>query len=355
MEMGRVLSIGEEDWDVGLPNELDDHLIGQNFTRMSPSSTNFLRATVHIVRNVGVILKCFQSPVIHRQTLENIDMHFNQLEAAFPENCRIYIDQPLDARLLSPICYLLSTSIIFHRHNLSPLATPDARKSAIDSCVNTARKTVHLLRRVFSKSNKNEDDPYDVAGTATAMLCSHVWRCTLFLLFRRLYHEAQICIRYLKTVGDAREINIGLGRYLYLFLNVLQSYIARGEDWETSEPMLALVSGDVQGSTESSWVWEGSVTGRELNSEDVQEAMSGASLSRTGEEVNGFMLDDKDKRDWGGWDSIDASVRMLVERAERENDGAMRGVVATGPALSSAPASSSAPSGASRISIANII
>ncbi|KAJ6263532.1 Mediator of RNA polymerase II transcription subunit [Drechslerella dactyloides] len=75
------------------------------------------------------------------------------------------------------------------------------------------------------------------------------------------------------AIGDARVINDRTGRYIHGFLKILGEKIFQSgrDSVERDEGLLAIVSADAQGSTDSSWIWAGSETGAALNSPMEQE------------------------------------------------------------------------------------
>ena len=83
---------------------------------------------------------------------------------------------------------------------------------------------------------------------------------------------------------------------------------------------MAYVSGDLQASTENSWVWQGSETGMALN-----QALGSASsidlgpgrLTIPGPNNSATALSEAEKGDWGGWERVEYLVQMLM----REGSG----------------------------------
>jgi hypothetical protein len=114
---------------------------------------------------------------------------------------------------------------------------------------------------------------------------------------------------------------------------------------------MAYVSGDLQGSTENSWVWNGSETGIALNSvEQTASPKSEQQENRTGGSVSpSTVLTHDETSDWGGWEQI----VWLLQALQHEQQGIGQGVYGAPPGqpTPAQPLSQSS----SRISIANII
>lgn len=371
VELGRVLLIDDADCDINLPCPVDDHFITESEVMMPPGpSSNFLLTTIHVVRLIGPLLQSLSAAVISPATLQMFDSYFKSCMVAFPPYCQINHTSPLDPRYLHPMCHLQNSRLVLHRHNLSTSCTPEVRSVAMEACVQAAKDTVALLQRVMQW--KQTDGSQSLASwqtglvtNATAMLCTHIWRCTLFLLYRGHFTEAATCIQVSTTIGDARAVNLACGRYLYGFLSLFHERLNKGESIE-DEGVLAIVSGDVQGSSESSWIWAGSETGTALNHASTEQENGTDSKGPlvNGDTFSSPSLSPEEARDWGGWPNIEWMAQGLVDRKERGNMMArtnshggsmMNGSGSNGPSNMPTPSPTPALGGASRISIANII
>jgi len=206
--------------------------------------------------------------------------------------------------------------------------------------------------------------------TANAMTCTHIWRCTLFLLFGGHYDAALTCIRASASIATLRDVNVACGRNVAFFLGVLIEKKRNGggmgrEKGELDEELVAYVSGDLQGSTENSWVWQGSETGINLERErgtqgkGVSPTLLGGGRGEDGTTV----LTDVEARDWGGWERVEYLVGVLAREqgcygAARVGAGARFGGAggSGGMGQQGSPDRRDAQSRSSeRISIANII
>lgn len=78
---------------------------------------------------------------------------------------------------------------------------------------------------------------------------------------------------------------------------------------------MAYVSGDLQASTENSWVWTGSETGMNIGGGGgpaERQAGSSSALEGSGREGWTSVLTDIEARDWGGWERVQYLVGVLA-------------------------------------------
>lgn len=335
LEMGRPLLIEDNDCDVSLPAAIDDHYISDTSIQVpngAHAHTNFLLPTIHVVRSISSLTKTLKSTIIAPATLTAFDHHFHTSLKAFPSAFQAESREPLDPRSISSIVALINTRIVLHRHNLSTSCPPDVRAAAMEFCCQAARDTAHLLSRAAPMLDKRVLDRrvpgggYEWAGgpsvlgqTASTMLASHIWRCTLILLFCAHYDAALICIRTSAAIGSHREVNIACGRNLAFFINTLIAKRRAGGQVRDmgDEELIAYTSGDMQANTEHGWVWQGSETGMELQNSGRPGHTEGK------EEWLGNMkssLNENEKSDWGGWERVEYLVGVLREEVEGRRD-----------------------------------
>jgi Fungal specific transcription factor domain len=340
LELGRPLQIDDHDCDVSLPALVDDRYISDDGIKESGPSENTLLTIIHIVRTIGPLIKTLKAPVMSPHTLSTFNKHFAACTKAFPEQCHLNSSQYLEPRYLEPICHLQNVRLLLHRHNLSTSCIQEARAAAVENCVGIAKDTAHLLSRTmqqppsspqYQHPSTNRDWQSLLSATASTLLCTHIWRCILFLCFRGHYTEALTCVHVSASIGNLREINIACGRNLSFFLRTMMDRLSKGfgvSELEKDEEMMALVSGDLQGTTDNSWVWQGSEKGMELNTLMEQGSTlvhetplngSNTSQQRPGS-GQGFeaipqttILTPEDVTDWGGWPYIVSMLRQLLE------------------------------------------
>lgn len=323
LELGRPLLIEDADCDVSLPAAIDDHYIhdaGMLVPNGVAPLTNFILPIIHVVRAVSQLIKTLKSPVISPSTLQTFDTHFNACMASFPPSCQISAHEPLDPRMLAPVCHLMNARLILHRHNLTTSCPPEIRSNAIEQCIRASLESTSLLNRAISSSTPSTP-PF--GPTANAMTCTHIWRCTLFLLYGGHFDAALTCIRASASIAALRDVNVACGRNLAFFLGALIEKRRAGgsigskgyrSEREMDEELLAYVSGDLQASTENSWVWTGSETGMNiggLGSGGSGGPKIGATLLGDGREGT-TILTDVEARDWGGWERVEYLVGVLA-------------------------------------------
>lgn len=304
LEMGRPVIIGEEDCDVSLPAAIDDHYIHDTGILVPNGAmplTNFLLPTIHVVRSISQLIKTLKASVIAPSTLATFDTHFKTCMAAFPPNCQLSSPELLDPRQLTPVIYLQNARIILHRHNLSTTCKPETRRAALDSCIRASLDTSVFVKRTLGDIRDPRDQGYRSGQDnsretafglgASTMMCAHIWRATLFLIFGGYYQEAASLIQASRVIGNFRDINVACGRNLAFFLVTIlekkrspnpsprggfgqQLVSGIGGPLGQDEELMAYVSGDLQGSTDNSWAWVGSETGMNLNPIENRHSLS---------------------------------------------------------------------------------
>ncbi|KAL4934420.1 transcription factor domain-containing protein [Aspergillus undulatus] len=312
LEMGKPVLINDQDCDIDLPCTVDEQFISEEGVVPESQQTTPLLATIHVVRSIGQLTRTLRSTAIGTASLQTFERHFSACLSLFPEQYQPNSDQYLEPRSLTPIIYLQNARLMLHRHNITPFCTPDVRSSGLDYCVSVCQDTARLLSRCMRTSpiTGNRDWRSLLALSGSAMLCAHLWRCTLFLLFRHEYDAALICVQASSAMRDSRVINTACGRNIVFVLKCLLERLQRGDTTilDGDEEMMAYVSGDMQGTSNGSWVWEGSETGSQL---EIASPSSDAAHpnARSAEDPNG----------WEGWDWIEQTVQyLLVEKEQRQ-------------------------------------
>jgi ribosomal protein L37AE/L43A len=324
LELGRPLLIEDADCDVALPAAIDDHYIhdaGMLVPNGVSPLTNFILPIIHVVRAVSQLIKTLKSPTISPSTLATFDTHFASCMAAFPPSFQHAAQDPLDPRMLAPVCHLMNARVILHRHNLTTSCPPEARANAIEQCIRAALDSTNLFARAMASSTSSNPTIPPFGPTANAMTCTHIWRCTLFLLFGGHFDAALTCIRASASIATLRDVNVACGRNIAFFLTTLIEKRRAGGLVGSSgyrgtmdEELLAYVSGDLQASTENSWVWTGSETGMNIAGANGGKGVVGPSptLMGGGREDGTTVLTDAEARDWGGWERVEYLIGVLA-------------------------------------------
>lgn len=301
---------------------MDEQYISEGGVLEGQQTSLFL-ATVHVVRSMGHLIKALRSPVMSPTTLETFERHFTACLATFPVQYHPKSDQYLDPRSLPAMICLQNTRFALHRHNLSPFCPHDARLLAMDYCLSTALDTSRLVSRCM-QTPSSPVHGYGAAAAATAggtdwrtlfvtsasaMLCAHVCRCVLLLLFRQEYAAALVCIQACSIIGDSRAVNIANGRYVAFFLRCLLDRLRRNNvgNLERDEEMIAYMSGDMQGTTDGSWVWQGS------NSNETVSPVGDMSP-----EFATTWSPREQESEAQGWDWIERTVQCLLAEKQQQ-------------------------------------
>ncbi|KAJ5901562.1 hypothetical protein N7495_002090 [Penicillium taxi] len=360
LEMGKPVLINDHDCNIDLPCPLEDQYMDEEGQAVEGQQTSPLLATIHMVRSIGELTRNLQSPSISPVTIDTFERHFNSCLSTFPVHLNPKTDQDLDPRSLFPIIYYQNARLLLHRHNISPDCQPAVRSTAIDYCILIATDTANILSRCI-RNIPAEDKLSLFASSAGTLLCTHIWRCALMLLFRQEYATAMICIQGLAAIGDARAINAACGRHLEFFLRYLLGRSQHNDidDMDQDEEMIAYVSGDMQGTSNGSWIWQGSETGVDhvtatnapVQTEPVQTEPSQTEPLQAEPESEAEQ----------GWSWIEQTVhRLIIEKSQRENDNRESEQESSGmPTPESATSSTLHPpisgSCTSRMNIANLI
>ncbi|EIT81083.1 C6 transcription factor [Aspergillus flavus] len=361
LEMGKPVLINDQDCDVDLPCPVDERCISEGGIVAESQQTTPLLATIHVVRSIGQLVRTLRSSTISPATLEIFERHFQTCQATFPPQYHPKSDQYLDPRSILPLIYLQNARLILYRHNISPFCAPEVRSLALDYCVSISQDTAHLLSRCmrapsgspgYSSPPGNDDWRPLLASSAGTVLCTHIWRCVLVLLFRQEYDTAFVCVRASAVVGDSRSVNAACGRYIAFFLKCLVDRLRRpdGVDPERDEEMLAYVSGDMQGTTGGSWVWQGSETGSQL--ETLTDFGSPVPMPHPGARDN---LSTGEVEDWEGWDWVEQTVQYLISEKQKQQQEYNRMDVQTSPGGDEPAPQPQSTSSHSRMTIASII
>jgi ribosomal protein L37AE/L43A len=325
LEFGRPLLIEDGDCDVALPAPVDDHYI-HNTGMVSPNGfspfTNFMLPTIHVVRAVTQLVRTLKLVSISTATLASLDSHLSSCMSTFPASCQPSTQGPLDPRALGPVCHLMNARLFLHRHNLNTSCPFDVRRNALEQCIRIALDSTNFIARAVTPTVPPNTSVPPFGPTAYAMTCTHIWRCTLFLLYAGHFDAALACIRASASVSTFRDVNVGCGRYLSFFIGALIDKRRAGStigspsyasERDIDEELLAYVSGDMQASAENSWVWA-----------DADAAMEGglpvrgesrrpsATLLGGGRDEGTTVLSDAEARDWGGWERVEYLVGMLA-------------------------------------------
>ena len=266
--------------------------------------------------------------------------------ALFPKNLQLSSTEYLDPRFLAPVIHLQNARFVLRRHNLSPFCTPEMRTQAIDQCLAVARDTAHLLSRCMSPpyndspghSPSKLDWRTHFSKCSFSILCTHLWRCILVLLFRSEYSLALLLIRASAAIGASRHVNFACGRNVSFFLRCLFERLQKGRNTglEHDEEMMVYLSADMQSSTDSSWVWQGSETGSQLSTLGKRKEPASTPEPRPHTSSPDYhrkvpskddalppssALTDEEQSNWGSWEQIEQQVQFLLDQQSKQSLG----------------------------------
>ncbi len=322
LELGRPALIKEEDCNVGMPSPIDDRYMHSGNGWLSPTpeqSISPLLPTIQVVGGIAKLLRVLKSRHLSKTSWEAYDSHFKGCMQEFPVYQQIRTNHYVDPIELPPIMYLQNARLMLHRHNLTPTSAAQDRIAALDHCASTAADTARLLRRCMqetpsmSRSSATEHNTtwgQRMVSAASAFLCTHIWRCALFLSFRSDFENAIWCAQASATLGASRPVNVACGRYLQFFLKELVAKVKQGKQIDTNEDLIAYVSGDLQGSFENSWIWKGTKGDVYLGSPLQSQTVVG--------DENGKARLDTNTSEWDEWDNILGLLDDLFIEKQRE-------------------------------------
>ena len=321
--------IKEEECNVGMPSPVDEQYIlpNSNWTTRTPEQlTSPLLPMIQVIGGISRLLQVLKVPCLAPRTIQAYESHFNNCMDGFQAQQQMHLRDYLDPVELPPIIYLQNARLMLHRNNLTPLCAADARSCAIDLCASAAKDTAKFLQRcmqeppVGSQSQITaQDDNWEkrMVSAVSAFFCTHIWRCTLFLCFRLDFQNALVCARASAVLGNARPVNVACGRYLEFYLKELLARLNQGLSFDTNEEMIAYASGDLQGSFESSWIWQETIGDIRL-----ENPLDGHSPKGDVQSVNG---DISGEEKWDGWDRVLQTLERLKKEKEQESPSTLHG------------------------------
>lgn len=314
--------INDEDCDTEYPAALPDEIPGPSDGNSLPQPA-LLLASTQVTRLCQPLLKVLRSLCISLDTFLEFDKHISECMRLFPPQLRLSSSEPLDLADIVPIIYLQNIRLIVSRHNLSPSCSMERRTQAIEQCLQVACETAGLLSRCVDQSSSYSEWRSTIRTTAGSFVCTHIWRCMLFTLFRGVFDAFHALWKVAATVEQSRPVNASCGRYILYFLRNLIDRVSQSRtvDLTHDEEMLAYLSADLQSSSNNSWVWDGAETGTYLAKRQKHGRTKQAnrtSESPTSPQLRmssfGFSLSAQESRDWGGWDQVDQAARYLQQQ-----------------------------------------
>ncbi len=334
-ELGRPVEIDDADCNVPFPRmERFTHqaLIGVTPNRPSGPAfaSNLFVPSLYVARLIGPLVRTIQAACVPASALEAFDSHFLSCWAAFAPEYRPNHHSSLDPQYLASLFLLQNLRLMLHRHNLSPATPPEERAAALEACVSVSKDTAILVERVLNWYQPADEQTgmkectwqVRMANSATSAVCTHLWRCTLFLCLRGLWHVALPLVRASKAIGDCRLINVGVGKYTWGFFcfangKKLRNWSEEPKIDDMDDEVLCLATGDLQG-TEHAWngLWIGDLSLQETEAE-LPKICLAASEYDNALRSKTVLDSNADDPVWVGWDKVEAFVIEKVALSTR--------------------------------------
>lgn len=323
--------INDDECDTEYPQVLDEErLVTEDLH--TPLPPTLLLANIHVARLMAPLAKIFRSLCITNEALGRFESYLGDCLQLLPRQLQLSSAAPLDPCIMAPLLSFQNTRLLLHRHNLSPSCSPEQRSQAIEQCLHASSDTASLLARCMIPHAQSYDWEQRFVLSSTTVLCTHMWRCMLFLLFRQVFDGFFLVLRAASAVNDARAINICGARHLSFFLKKLIERHERSNrvDLEQDEEIVVYLSGDLQAST-NSWVWGNAETGTHLSRRQKHGRPRNTNPDNDAESTPSAlspswdnMLSEEEQHDWGGWQRLEQSARYLQRlcdsRQQRPHD-----------------------------------
>ena len=316
--MGRSPAIDDDDCDFDQPQNMNERLSETDGIHQHEESTTATALLNNVVVCVSRILRVLKSFPVAPTSLEDLDVQIEECLSKVPGHHHNQSNERLQLNTIMPVIFLQNARLLLHRGNLAPLCTPDVRSHAIDDCLKISQYTASLVTRIMPEESEMSNtfvsttrQEATLKSAASAILCTHIWRCTLFLSFRGDYQAAFHCIKASATIGNSRAINLSCGRYLEFFLNMLLTALQRDQDqrFDQDPDLVAYLSGDLQQSFEHAWIWQGD---EDENPQSDLQGIQNLSSPSHGKDGMG---------EWNGWDGIfKLLTRLSEESRSRQHD-----------------------------------
>ena len=301
--------INDEDFDIEHPTLLEEDSPYSDMTQ--PDQPTFLIASSNLARLVKPLILTYNPRGLSNDLLR---LHAESLATCmqtFPNDLQLSSSTPLDPINLPPVTAFQNTCLLLYRQNLSPRCPQEQRLQAIDQCVNVACDTASFMNRCMSVQPQFADWHTRLAASASTLLCTHLWRCTLFTIHRGYYDAALTLTRSLATIGDAKEIVDDCGRYISFFMRQITSRLDKSfppAQIDVDEEILVYLSADLQSNGRTAWIWE--------ETQDITPSIRSNSyfpnLSPPSNPPS------KERNDWGGWEHIERTIQHLQQQQRRK-------------------------------------
>lgn len=361
LDVGKPMLIADEDCDTEYPEPIEEEETFADI--LHPQKSTILLASTHVARLLAPLSRACRSLCIPAETIQRFETNLANCMQLFPAPLQLQATDPLDPVHLTPIIQFQNTRLLLYRHNISPASTPEQRATAIRNCCSTARDTASLLTRCFTGPASLEQVEDRIRYSATSALCTHLWRCMLFLALERQWDAFKVLLRCSMAVDHCRAINTSCGRHLEFFLHSLAQFHVEHEQSsaEEDENIIVLLSGDLQSSV-NGWVWGTEETGTLLSrrqkhsrsSHTSQETEKTKNQDSPPSWTTTLPVEEADK--WNGWRRVHETAHWL-ETTQKQRSITYQAVSGnrSSPTRSNMSIEQTAQDTRSKMTIANII
>jgi hypothetical protein len=316
LELGRKCMISHEDLEIEYKHSSNSNSVSllNRAARLAICAASIEGITskteyVEILKLDADIIACDNSHDICQSGLLSLGHFHLSIQV---QNCRLLLFRHLVMKMADRKKFLLKCYVVATN-------TVDLLSRVISPAGNSGRETVDLLSHVMSAAGSSKWNTADllshvryavasnrwdqvIHALATSYVCTHVWRCTLFLLSQGDSSAILLCAQISKAFGSTRPINNSCGRSLEYFLNLVVERIKRlrgkhlEHDNEMEEYILAVCQQD------SSQGWNGhEQAGNNLHSATCQEDRPAV----------------EDQEDWNSWEEIVSTLEELAETQQQ--------------------------------------
>ena len=291
---------------------MDNRLSKPDETYPPADSTAATALSTDVIACISRVLRVLRSSPIAPSSLRDLDVQIQECMSKFPRHHHIPSNEHLQLDAVMPVIYLQNARLLLHRRNLAPMCTPDVRSHAIDDCLKISQDTSELVFQIMPEESEMPNSSVSptrqeptLNSAASSFLCTHIWRCTLFLSFRGDYQAAFVCVKASAAIGNSRVINVSCGRYLEFFLKALLAALQQDQDhrFDQNPDLVAYLSGDLQHNLESAWIWQ--------RDEGDSPRSEGGGNQKPSPLLGGI----DSVGEWNGWDGI---LRLLNRLSEEK-------------------------------------
>lgn len=364
LEFGRPAMMKDEHNVVDLPSSLDDQFIYPTMSWDHLLPTQSASPFIQIVEYIRCMPRPSQAlnAACPPHVLSTHDINMSKCLATF-SGSQSPKSGHIDSERMRTFLYLQNSRLVLHRHNLAPSIEFQARREAMDRCVNVARDTAQYLQwSTRQESTEVEFHPAASESAWTQQLltsigafhCTHVWRCTLLLLFKLDFANALVCARVSSIWGGRREVNVACGRYLEFFVSELVSRLHQGQTLETDEELIAYVNGDHRCNLDKLWAWRNGGGGELFASPSNSPRLSSEATAAT---KDGEIGPPDHEEKWHGWERIIMTIERLQREQKEEQEARTKPPLLTSPRSNDWRTSTASPGGvtSTRLSIKDLI